>query len=313
MWYFLDTIAIIEKLLYKNVPSFLPTKIYPPEYLLTPPQLEEGVEFFSRFENANLKRVVRVSKFEYELYLSEDYDTSGHYHWFYFKTYSTLPKGSLVQFKIMNMIKPSSLYSVGFRPFTYSVKSLKGWIPDGELISYTPNDNKDISENMVGEQNRKYHTLQWSYRYENTNDEVYFSQFIPYTYSDLLKYLESLKSNESYSSILRIDVLCKSLAKNACPMLTITENADTYLPYYYERELSLKSKNTRKILENRVEKLKSRLVLKQLASKMNSRCKKKTKPFKTPTDHTSKLYEVSEPEFNKNHDIECIFIILVNF
>ena len=104
------------------MPSFLPTKSYPPDYTLVVPCFTEGIEFYSKFENANLRLAIRVSRAEYELLLSEDYNTKGHFHWFYFKTKARLPSGTAVHFKILNMVKPTSLYSAGFKPFVYSTK-----------------------------------------------------------------------------------------------------------------------------------------------------------------------------------------------
>ncbi len=95
---------------------------YPPEYNISVPRFNDGVDFFSRFESANLRKAIRVSRTEYELLLSEDFNTAGHFHWYYFKTVSRLPAGTTVRFKILNMAKPNSLYSVGFRPFVFSTK-----------------------------------------------------------------------------------------------------------------------------------------------------------------------------------------------
>jgi len=250
-------ISSIESFIYRKTPSFFPSKSYEPDHSIIVPSFDEGVEFFSKFENGNLDKAIRISKSEYELYLSEDYNTSGHYHWFYFKTTSTLPKNTEVTFTIVNMIKPSSLYSVGFRPFAYSAKKNEGWMPAGDSISYTPN------KPLIGDTTkRKYYSLKWHYIYEFDNDEVYFVQFIPYSYTDLLNYLREIK-NEKNKAILRIDILCKTLAKNVCPILTITDNVKNYLPYRYEKEMTAKSRNTKKILLTKVEKLYSKSIAKK--------------------------------------------------
>lgn len=104
------------------MPSYFATKCYIPEYTLLRPSFNDGVEFFSNFENANLKKAIRVNRLEYELLLGEDFNTEGHFHWYFFKTYSTLPAGTVVKFKIINMVKPTSLYTLGFKPFVFSIK-----------------------------------------------------------------------------------------------------------------------------------------------------------------------------------------------
>eukprot|EP00826_Nyctotherus_ovalis_P049730 TRINITY_DN6029_c0_g3_i3.p1 TRINITY_DN6029_c0_g3~~TRINITY_DN6029_c0_g3_i3.p1 ORF type:complete len:312 (-),score=35.04 TRINITY_DN6029_c0_g3_i3:211-1146(-) len=234
----------------KDMQIFLPTKSYPAAYTLSCPVFEEGVDFFSHFENANLAKAFRISELEYELHLSEDYNTTGHYHWFYFKTTSRLPSNTAVDFKIVNMIKPTGLYSMGFKPFAYSLKANVGWTAAGDCVSYTPNKGHCLNA-------RQYYTLRWKYTYQHDNDTVFFAQFIPYTYSDLLSDLKEIKDE----STVRLDMLCKTLGKNVCPMLTITEGVDTYLSYSSERRISAMSKNTKKHVYDRVEKLQAKVRL----------------------------------------------------
>eukprot|EP00826_Nyctotherus_ovalis_P006734 TRINITY_DN11623_c0_g1_i1.p1 TRINITY_DN11623_c0_g1~~TRINITY_DN11623_c0_g1_i1.p1 ORF type:complete len:333 (+),score=6.87 TRINITY_DN11623_c0_g1_i1:602-1600(+) len=222
-------------------------KAYALEYSISPPLFDEGVRFFSRFENGNLKKVFRVSKSEYELYLDEDYNTTGHYHWFYFKTISNVAVGTVIEFRILNMVKPSSLYSAGFRPFAYSAKGRTGWIPAGSSISYTPTEGH--LESLGFDKRKKFYTLRWKYVYEHPNDEVYFAQFVPYSYSDLISQLKSIKEDEKIQSIVRMESLCKTLAGNDCPILTITENVSTYV--LSEKEAIIKLKNVKR--GNRVE------------------------------------------------------------
>ena len=228
-------------------------KNYELGYTMNLPAFEEGVDFFSRFENGNLKKAIRISKCEYELYLSEDYNTKGHYHWFYFKTISNLPKHTSVLFRIVNMMKPSSLYSVGFKPFAYSLKKDCGWALAGGSVSYYPITQ---TNNEDKHPKRKFYCLEWKYVYEYDNDEVYFAQLVPYTYSDLLRYLKEIKNQKD---ILRLDGLCKTIARNVCPMLTITENIESYLPFHFEQEMATKSKNAKRIIQDHVEKLNTEL------------------------------------------------------
>jgi hypothetical protein len=204
-----------------NIPRFNPIKAYEIDYTI--PLFDEGITFDSRFENGNLKKVFRVSLYEYELYLSEDFNTTGHYHWFYFKTISKLAVGSVVEFRIVNMLKPSSLYSVGFRPFAYSTKGGRKWMHAGTGISYTLTEGNIESF----DKKKKFYTFKWKYTYEHDSDEVYFAQFIPYTFSDLISYLKGIKERPDIQSIVRMESWCKTLADNDCPLLTITDNIHT--------------------------------------------------------------------------------------
>ncbi len=302
----------IERVICKNVPAFLPSKSYPAEHTLAVPSFTEGVEFFSRFENANLRQVTRVSRVEYELYLGEDYGTTGHYHWFFFRTRSTLPAGTAVRFKIVNMIKPSSLYSVGFRPFAFSTQDWKrdtaGWLPAGDSVSYTPN--------VTPSEGRRFYTLEWRYVYRNSGDEVYFAQFPPYTYSDLLDSLREIKQCHATDNIVRIDTLCRTLAGNPCPVLTITENVGTYIEHKYEKRLAGKSKGTREMIWNRVDKLRTRLHLKRMAAKSRKSNKKKRRCSEEDVadsqSQPQRLSDTAEPEYSRDHELESTSLLPQN-
>jgi hypothetical protein len=51
------------------------------------------VRFESRFENGNLKKVAKVSDYEYNLALSYDYNTNGHTQWYYFRMSANFEAG----------------------------------------------------------------------------------------------------------------------------------------------------------------------------------------------------------------------------
>lgn len=298
------------------MPSFLPTKLYPPESTLLVPTFETGLEFFSEFENANLKKAIRVTDTEYQLLLSEDYNTTGHFHWFYFQTKTHFSANTSVVFKIINMLKQASLYSCGFKPFVYSTKKFKekgiGWHPAGKNISYKRNNilyKKDSANTEQTEKNFHY-TLEWEYIYEYANDVVFFAQFPPYTYSDLLKQLKEISSKNEF---VRVNKLCKTLSKNSCPMITITDNIESYLLYGYEKLISSKSTSTKSMVLSRVDKLRNRLLLKQAAGKF----KRTRKRNRTKDDNAgqsednnlnfSNLADLVEPEYIKDHEIEGIY------
>ncbi len=177
---------------------------------------------------------------EYGLILEEDFNTQGHYQWFYFKTKSNnLPKQSIVKFKILNMIKPNALYLEGFKPFVYSSKEHIGWHQAGSNIRYYPNQNlkkkSDDTKCTEGDHNNPssyYYTLEWTYIYEESSEEVYFAQFQPYSFTDLLNYLKDIKKNPLYTSMCRVNILCKAIARNPCPIMKIGEDICRIIIYY---------------------------------------------------------------------------------
>jgi len=56
------------------------------------PDGENMLIFDSRFENGNLRRAIKVSNVEYNLFMENDFNTRGHNQWFYFKVAYRIPK-----------------------------------------------------------------------------------------------------------------------------------------------------------------------------------------------------------------------------
>jgi hypothetical protein len=68
------------------------------------------LQFESRFESGNLRRAVKISDTEYDLFLKNDYGTNGFTQWYFFKVKNTR-KDKLYRFNIVNMMKPESTYN----------------------------------------------------------------------------------------------------------------------------------------------------------------------------------------------------------
>ena len=71
-------------------------------------------------------------------------------------------------------------------------------------------------------------TLSFSYQFDYEDDTVFSAHFVPYTFDDLLDYFYLLKKRKKPSTdkIMRLDVLCRTLAGNPCHLMTITNNVD---------------------------------------------------------------------------------------
>lgn len=319
-----SSLSFLEKLLYKKGPKFHPTKSYPPEDVLFAPFFDDGLTFFSKFECGNLSKAIRVSETEYELLLEEDFNTSGHFHWFYFRTKSRLPVSTTVRFKILNMMKTTSLYSSGFQPFAYSLKKFNakgvGWHTTGKNVAYYKNRiqrKKEFTDLGYSSKNNQYfYTLEWTYEFEYPQDEVYFAQFPPYAYTDLLKNLTDIQHKNGIKDIMRMSVLCKTHCDNSCPMITITENVGSYLPYHFELMLGSKPISARRAVLESVTKLRARLLKKQagIKNKMSAKFNYTHEDFaeftKTKTLSPQKLADLVEPDYKKEHELEGIPIKL---
>jgi len=233
-----------------------PRRTYSSEYTLVVPK-EKVLRFNSRFEAGNLKRAIKVSDYEYHLFLEYDVETKGHVQWFYFSV-TNYRERQPVTFKIVNFMKPESLYNYGMKPLVFSTKSKeKGWHRDGSAVTYYRNSIPRSSLNSSIKQH--YYTLNFTFTFEHKEDTVYFAHCYPYTYSDLMNHLDSYAQNEKYSSFLRVNTLCKTLGGNELPVLTITENIQSYTPWEKEFEKVQKSASGRKIMRQRENRQKGKM------------------------------------------------------
>jgi hypothetical protein len=93
----------------------------PPYYKLKHQTDDHTLLFESRFESGNLRRAVKITDTEYDLYLKNDYGTNGYTQWYYFRVQNTR-KDRVYRFNIVNLMKPDSNYNQGMKPLIYSVK-----------------------------------------------------------------------------------------------------------------------------------------------------------------------------------------------
>jgi hypothetical protein len=174
--------------------------------------------FESRFESGNLYTVLKVNDNEYHMWLQNDVNTMGHTQWFFFRVQNTT-KDLEVKFNIMNLSKPDSLFNHGMKPLIYSEKKVEeedvGWFRDWYEISYF---NNGIRKENGG----KNYTLTFKYKFEHSDDTVFFAYWYPYTYSDLKSDLISIERNPKMKNFWTIRSLCRSLAGNSWDYLTIT-------------------------------------------------------------------------------------------
>ena len=193
---------------------------YPPfttDYTLEIP--EDVLLFDSHFESGNLARAVLTHSHEYSLYLNYDTETKSHTQWFYFSVANHSLQGTFA-FNIVNLMKYDSLYNEGLLPLVKSDRDGDGWKRGGFAVAYYQNGT------------RKSYTLSFSYTFEHLNDTVYFAHSVPYTFTDLCKYLDNVKDKKT--DIARVSPMCKSLAGNVCELITITQNISTYRTHEQE-------------------------------------------------------------------------------
>ena len=73
---------------------------------------------------------MKIRDSEYDLYLKNDYGTTGFTQWYFFQVKNTR-KDKVYRFNIVNLMKPDSSYNQGMRPLVYSEREANtnqmGW------------------------------------------------------------------------------------------------------------------------------------------------------------------------------------------
>lgn len=222
--------------------NYEPEKLPLEEYTLVVP--EDSLRFESRFESGNLRKAIQLSNSEYNLLLDYDTETQANTQWFYFSVRGA-EAGKKVRFNIVNLMKYESLYNNGLKPLVYSAAAGK-WQRDGYSISYYRNDLPKTSSPASF-----HYTLTFCYTFVEPDDTVFFAHCFPYTYATLTEELGTLAAQ--HSETLRVDILCKTLGGNDCPVLTITQNVETYQSWSDEYNKLTKTSAARRLLRAKEE------------------------------------------------------------
>ena len=118
---------------------------------------------------------------------------------FFFKVLSY--KKSTIKLNIINLSKPKSLFCSGMPISIFSIKNNKsqnvGWEYISEGISYYK------TKKIKG--SNQFYTLSFTY-YVNKEDIIYFAYSIPYTYSYLNEYLNSLLAQNNFLKWYSLDM-----------------------------------------------------------------------------------------------------------
>ena len=129
---------------------------------------------------------------------------------------SNTTRGASYTFNINNLANKDSQYKYGMRPLMYSMKKNKGWERCGHNIHYFENHVAKTAESGT------YNTLSFQTVFDFDDDEVYFAQNYPYTYTDLMSYLARITGPANQKKV-RAQPLCTTLAGNEALTLLITD------------------------------------------------------------------------------------------
>ncbi|VDD82556.1 unnamed protein product [Mesocestoides corti] len=188
------------------------------------PDGSDALLFESRFESGNLQQARRVGPYEYDLVMIPDLVTQRHTQWYFFEV-AGARSGVEYTFKVVNFLKPMSLYKQGMKPLFYSEKLAartgNGWMRIGTDISYTKNNTSDshplLKKDIV------YYELKWKMVFPFDDDRCVIAHSYPYTFTDLKADIRGVLQRAG--DYVKCEKLCTSFAGNACFVITITDPA----------------------------------------------------------------------------------------
>ena len=207
---------------------------------------EENLIFESNFESGNLQlaylidpsneiseeNIVNDSPKEketkeiYQLFLHNDTNTTGYSQWFFFRIKNG-KKNKTINLNIMNFQRKITKYAYGLKIWYYSTKKNKekniSWHHTTEKVDYYQNG----LYRYINGKRQYYYTLSFDYTIEYDDDEIYFANCIPFTYSDIIKDLNEYtkKENDKYYFFER-KKLCSTLIGNDVDYFNINNNID---------------------------------------------------------------------------------------
>ena len=179
---------------------------------------------------------------KYELFLHNDTNTSGYTQWFFFRI-SNIKKDKKVNLKIMNFLRKRTKYSNGIKIWCYSRKDAEinkiGWHHTTEEVNYYKNFLYKLNKGKK----EYFYTLSFNYTFKYDNDEVFFANCIPFTYTDLTRDLNIFTKNENDKYIyFNRRKLCSTIIGNAVEYFTINNSTSVY-PYITENSDNNKLKS----------------------------------------------------------------------
>lgn len=209
-----------------------------PEKCIGPPVIkgDKIIRFNSKFESGNLMYAYRLTPDSYHCIL--EYDPSGSCQWFYFQmtNIKLANNGSRkMTFFISGFTKSTGLFSNGSKVFVYSEKLAKikgiGWYRAGTNYAYgttfkkSSNSKKNRLVNQKSDNQKaknKRATLQFQLIFPYDDDTVYLAYSVPYTYTYLCRSITNWMKITEPTSMVKKEVLCKTLGGIDCHILTIS-------------------------------------------------------------------------------------------
>ena len=167
---------------------------------------------------------MKVRRNEYDCFLRSDTNTQGHTNWYYFKVCNRKQVGA-VQLNICNIVKRRNLYGKGMNPYCKVAEAGSKVAEAGSKGSWTQEqcyDTQFVERLCRYGTGRTANQLQFKFDFGREDMEVYFAYSIPYTYSDLLQFVEDIRPHPHVT----VSPACESFSGLVLPLISIS-NAST--------------------------------------------------------------------------------------
>ena len=179
---------------------------------------------FNNSVNINTNNTLEETE-KYELFLHNDTNTSGYTQWFFFRV-SNVKKDKTLNLNIMNFLRKTTKYSNGVKIWVYSQKNFEknniGWHHTTEEVKYYKNFLYKLNKGKK----EYYYTLSFNYTFKFDNDEVFFANCIPFTYTDLNKDLNIYTKNENDKYVFfDRKKLCSTILGNEVEFFSINNSS----------------------------------------------------------------------------------------
>ena len=147
---------------------------------------ETDIDFHSNFDSGNLHKVIKGENGVYYLEMMPDTNSTGHFKWFYFTT-SHMGKGQRCTFRVFNFRSETlQVGKVYYKSKRGEKRKGTGWKSVPGDCRYLSNDAElDSFDPRVREMVGGMHSVEFTFEFEEDDDQVSFALMPAYTYEDL--------------------------------------------------------------------------------------------------------------------------------
>ncbi|EGR32133.1 zinc carboxypeptidase family protein, putative [Ichthyophthirius multifiliis] len=161
---------------------------------ITGDEICKELEFYSDFENGNMNSVIINKNLKKaKIILKSDTNSLGFTQWFYFGVKFWGEQNSIVNFEILNSRKNKNLFQIGMPIYIGSI--VQNDQDNQQLIWEKSNVKLQYKKSQFHRKNEQqtdyFYSLNFDFQFQKQGERVLFSYHKPYTFTDLVSFLEN--------------------------------------------------------------------------------------------------------------------------